>query len=392
MPKQIKLDSKTARAKLAPRKRPYTTRLAAGIRLAYRRNAQIAGTWSVLGGGGAWLKRIGIADDLELADGHNILDYWQAIERARELARSKDADSGKPVTVDEALTAYAADLVARGSRAYNAERARIHISKPLANKTVALLTARELARWRDSLLTKGLVPGSIGRITGMLKAALNLAADRDRRITDRNAWRLGLKRLDNGEGGARTGYVNDDEACRIIAAAPAEGSEFALFVEIGAVTGARPIQIARLQVADLQADRSDPRLMMPSSRKGKGRKRIERRPVPISSGLAFRLKQAVGGRAASELLLQSDGKGWSGNRHYRPFRRTVQRSGLDPDVVTFYTLRHSSIQRALLRSVPVRVVATQHDTSVAMIERTYSRFIADHADAITRAAMLEVEQ
>jgi integrase len=392
MPKPIKLDSKTARAKLTPRKRPYTARLAAGIRLAYRRNAKIAGTWSVLGGGGGWLKKLGVADDLEPADGHNILDYWQAIERARELARTKDADSGKPITVAEALAAYAVDLVARGSRAYNAERALIHMSKPLASKTVALLTARELARWRDSLLAKGLVPGSIGRITGMLKAALNLAADRDRRITDRNAWRLGLKSLNDGEGGTRTGYVNDDEACRIIAAAPAEGSEFALFVEIGAVTGARPIQIARLQVADLQADRSDPRLMMPSSRKGKGRKRIERRPVPISPGLAFRLKQAVRGRAASELLLQSDGKGWSGNRHYRPFRRTVERSGLDPDVVTFYTLRHSSIQRALLRSVPVRVVATQHDTSVAMIERTYSRFIADHADAITRAAMLEVDQ
>src|SRR5262245_30942329 len=136
MPKPIKLDSKTARAKLAPRKRPYTTRLVAGIRLAYRRNAKIAGTWSVLGGGGAWLKRIGIADDLEPSDRHNVLDYWQAIERARDLARAKDTDSGKPVTVDVALTDYAADLAARGSRAYNAERARIHLPKALASKTV----------------------------------------------------------------------------------------------------------------------------------------------------------------------------------------------------------------------------------------------------------------
>ena len=34
-----------------------------------------------------------------------------------------------------------------------------------------------------------------------------------------------------------------------------------------------------------------------------------------------------------------------------------------------YGLRHSSIARALLRSVPIKIVADWHDTSVAMIER-----------------------
>jgi integrase len=392
MTKQIKLDSKTARAKLAPRKRPYTNRLAAGIRLAYRRNAKVAGTWSVLGGGGAWLKRIGVADDLELADGHSILDYWQAIERARDLARAKDADSGKPATVDAALIDYAADLVARGSRAYNAERARIHLPKALAGKTVALLTTRELSRWRDGMLAKGLAPASVGRITRMLQAALTLAADRDARITNRDAWRRGLKGLADAEGGARNVIIDDDQVRSIIAAASAEGPEFALLVEVAAVTGARSIQIARLQVGDVQADRSDPRLMMPTSAKGR-RKVIGRRPVPISADLAFRLRRFAAGRLASAFLFpHSDGKGWRGTRHYRPFRRTVERAGLDPNIVTIYALRHSSITRSLLASVPIRIVAAAHDTSIAMIERTYSKNIADHADTVTRAAMLKVEQ
>jgi integrase len=391
MPKPIKLDSKTARAKLTPRKRPYTARLAAGIRLAYRRNAQIAGTWSVLGGGGAWLKRIGIADDLELADGHNVLDYWQAIDRARELARAKDADSGKPVTVDAALTDYAVDLVARGSRAYNAERARIHLPKGLAGKTVALLTARELSRWRDGMLAS-LAPASVGRITRMLQAALSLAADRDARIGNRDAWRRGLKGLPDGESGTRNVIIGDDQVRSIIAAAAEEGPEFALLVEVAAVTGARPIQIARLHASDVQADRSDPRLMMPTSAKGR-RKVIGRRPVPISADLAFRLRQFAARRPASALLFpHSDGKGWRGTRHYRPFRRTVERAGLDPGIVTIYAFRHSSICRALLANVPIRIVAVAHDTSVAMVERSYSKSIADHADTITRAAMLDVTQ
>jgi integrase len=388
----VKLDSKTARAKLTPRKRPYTARLAAGIRLAYRRNAKIAGTWSVLGGGGGWLKKLAVADDLEPADGHNILDYWQAVERARDLARAKDTDSGKPVTVDAALTDYAADLAARGSRAYNAERARIHLPKALAGKTVALLTARELSRWRDGMLTKGLAPASVRRVARMLKAALTRAANHDARITNRDAWRVGLAGLADGEGGTRNVIIDDDQVRSIIATAPAEGSEFALLVEVAAVTGARPIQIARLQVSDVQADRSDPRLMMPTSAKGR-RKVIGRRPVPVSADLALRLRQFAAGRPASALLFpHSDGKGWRGTRHYRPFQRTVERAGLDSGAVTIYALRHSSITRSLLASVPIRIVATAHDTSVAMIERTYSKSIADHADAVTRAALLEVEQ
>jgi hypothetical protein len=55
-----------------------------------------------------------------------------------------------------------------------------------------------------------------------------------------------------------------------------------------------------------------------------------------------------------------------------------------------YALRHTNIVRQLLRNVPVRVVAVQHDTSIQMIERSYSRFIGAHADELARAAMLDI--
>lgn len=57
---------------------------------------------------------------------------------------------------------------------------------------------------------------------------------------------------------------------------------------------------------------------------------------------------------------------------------------------TIYALRHSNVVRQLLADVPIRVVAVNHDTSVAMIERTYSRHIADHADALARRALLDL--
>jgi hypothetical protein len=307
MARQTKLDSKTARLKLTVRKKPYTNRAAPGIRLCYRRNAG-AGTWSVLGGGGQWLKKIGIADDHEDADGVNVLDYWQALECARNLARAKEGDSGKLASVDAALAAYAEDLRARGSRVYNAQHARLHLPKALLSKTVSLLTARELRHWRDGLLAKGLKPATVGRVTRMLKAALNLAAAHDGRITNRESWRTGLAGLPDAES-SRNVILPDAAVRSITAAARDEGPEFGLLVETAAITGARVSQLARLEVGDVQADRADPRLMMPSSAKGR-RKQIVRRPVPIPASLALRLRQAGAGRPAhAPLLLQPTASG-----------------------------------------------------------------------------------
>jgi len=59
--------------------------------------------------------------------------------------------------------------------------------------------------------------------------------------------------------------------------------------------------------------------------------------------------------------------------------------------VTLYALRHSSIVRGLLGGVPIRVVAAQHDTSVPMLEKTYSAHITDHSDALARRALLNTQ-
>src|SRR5262249_34768230 len=170
-----------------------------------------------------------------------------------------------------------------------------------------------------------------------------------------------------------------------------------VMTEAAATTGARLSQLARLEVADLQADGGEPRLLMPLSAKGRARnKRHERRPVPISATLAAVLKQEAQGRAGDEpLLLRDNGERWGHGRrrhHRNDFRAMIGAAGLDPDEVTLYALRHSSIVRQLLANVPIRIVATLHDTSVKMIERTYSRYIASHSDEIARRALLDVSQ
>jgi integrase len=267
----------------------------------------------------------------------------------------------------------------------------VHLSKALASKTVALLGARELRRWRDNLLAKELAPASVNRLSRMLKAALSLAAEHDTRIHNREVWRTGLKGLPDAEV-SRNVILSDDTVRRIVAAAAAEGPEFAILVELAAITGQRVSQLRRLEVGDVQADRSDARLMMPSSRKGR-HKRITRRPVPIPAELALRLKLLGKGRPAhAPLLLAPGGNPWRHDCQRRPFRRTVERLGLDPDEVTLYSLRHSSVVRQLLAGVGARVVASAHDTSVLMLEKTYSKYITDHTDALVRRTLLDLSR
>jgi hypothetical protein len=89
------------------------------------------------------------------------------------------------------------------------------------------------------------------------------------------------------------------------------------------------------------------------------------------------------------MLIRDDGSPWA-NLDRVLFRRATAQVGLDPSV-TPYALRHSSIVRQLLAAVPTRVVAAHHDTSVAMLEKTYSRhIIGDPSDAITRRALLDL--
>ena len=132
------------------------------------------------------------------------------------------------------------------------------------------------------------------------------------------------------------------------------------------------------------------RLMMPSSAKGRAAKRYNRVPLPIPHGLAARLKRAAQGRADDAPLLVRPGYGrWISSSLRQPFAIVTKAVGCDPKVVTPNCLRHSSIVRQLINSVPIRVTAAHHDTSIRMIERTYSKHINDHSEALVRRALLD---
>jgi integrase len=393
--RSVPLENRTNRLRLSPRKKPYSLLLAPNIHLCYRRNKG-PGTWSVDYPGG--LKRFALADDHEDANGETVLNFWQAQNKARELARVGEGSTERLADVAGAIDNYETDLAARGGRKYNATQLRLHVPEMLMNKTVALLTEKELRDWRNGLIKNGLKPSSADRIAKALKAALNLAASNDKRITNGRAWKQGLESLppsdDDDDETVRDNFILSDQVIAAIVRGCYEegrehGDDFGVLIDVLAETGARESQAFRLKPRDLQeSDPAAPYLLMPTSKKGTSRKRkrkTEYRPLPISPRLAKILRQQANRRAAHERLFE---KLWNLSRFFRP---VVQRLELEP-TLTPYCLRHSSIVRQLLKGVPIRLVAANHDTSTVVIERHYARFIVSRqTDAMTRATLIDVE-
>jgi integrase len=380
-----KLDTAAARLRLPVARKPLFIRILPGVSLGYRRNRS-AGTWVErvsTGGPNYETRRIGTADDGISADGVQVLSFWQAQELIRLRARGRAGQS--KVTVARALDLYEADLRRRGREPANVSRVRRRLPLSLADTEVRALTSKGLRTWRDSLA--GITPATVNRLIMGLRAALNLAASADETVVNGRAWTIGLARLPNADRSRNAASILDDATVRqLVVAAHEVAADFGLLIEVAAVTGARIGQIVRLTVRDLQADR----LMMPPSNKGSGSK-PDRVPVPIQASLAKRLRRAA--PLGASLLVRADGSRWP-TRSERGatvarelWAQIADRCGV---TATMYALRHSSIVRGLLRGVPIRVVAAAHDTSVNMIEKTYSRYIADHSDALVRGSLLDM--
>jgi integrase len=347
------------------------------------------------GHGAYWTKAIATADDYADADGKEILNFYEAQSKARELARGGDASDTAPVTVNAVLDDYETDLKARNANPRNASGLRVHLPGVLLAKPVQLLASKELRKWRDGLLTKVKPAPTVNRLCNALCAALTLAAGHDKRIQNQDAWGIGLARLPDA-GRARNVILADSQVLKLVDEAYAHDRAFGLLVDVLAVTGQRVSQLVRLHVEDL-IDGATPKLLVPKSAKGGGRnrsqKRLQKYSVPVTIALAAKLREAARGRAGdAPLLVRADGSPWGrvpGTAYRLAFREIVARTGLDPAIVTAYALRHSSIVRMLLKNIPIRITAVLHNTSVAMIERTYSAHIAEHSDEVSRVALLE---
>uniref|UniRef100_A0A9E7ZJ93 Site-specific integrase n=1 Tax=Bosea sp. NBC_00436 TaxID=2969620 RepID=A0A9E7ZJ93_9HYPH len=364
------------------------------------------------------------ADDLLDADGKLTLDFQQATRTARdhvEVARAATAaaKAGPVRTVRTVCEGYADLIEARMKRAgvpvSKDVRSRFNkhvLADEIADVGLHTLKAPAIRAWRDRVRAKGLAAATIQRVSNDLRAALNEAGrDKPEGLPDRYPIEVrdGFAKATAdrvAEEPTRVHVVLPDADVRRIVVAAREvdtkwkwGGDLARLVLALAATGARFSQLIRCKVADLQTDAG--RLMVPVSRKGRGRKTASHTAVPLGEDVIAELRPAIAGRRGHELLFLrpgyqragglkwelADRRPWQPAELTEPFAEIAKRAELSGDT-TAYSLRHSSIVRALRANLPVRLTAALHDTSSEMIEKTYSAFISDALSDIARGAIV----
>jgi len=417
MSKQLQetgLSTRSARASL--KEGTYWRGLDQDIHLGYRRSNR-GGRWLVrwyVGKGKYRQQVIGVADDVVAAGN---LDFASASRAARELvvsARSEQQASSAPrgQTVREAVEAY---ILMRDRR--DCERAGRSVKSDanykltayvlsqerLCDQLIENLSEKDLRDWIKAL-PAGLARTTTKRIINDFRAALNEAVNRNRSRLSHMCpvIQFGLK-LDATPMAAKDGVranqiLTDDQVRAVLAAAGEMDNDLWRMLLVLAATGARFSQVKRMRVQDVQFDRS--RLMVPESFKGQ-KQEIVYIPVQVGADVLDGLRPVVEGREPDDTLLEHwrhrqvsvgvwerDRRGpWQApSELLRNWNQICERCDLTDRVV--YSLRHSSIVRGIRAGIPLRLVAALHDTSVAMIEKHYSRWIVDGLEELAARAIV----
>lgn len=437
--KEAPITTASARSKLAAGE--YPRRLDADAAVWYRKGKR-GGVWFARwrnwGEGANYLQSsVGPANDINDKPTDGLLTFPQAETLARQIVaqarqEAKAAAAGPALTVRGAVETYIAERDARDSRRKGravrsdaGQRLGRYVlgqakrggqeavpAAPLASVTLHMLKESDLLTWRAGLPDE-LKGSTEQRLINDLKAALNGAYAAHREKLDPTLPAIikhGLK-AEKSDSDDAVPLARDNQilttaqvgtvlaAAREIDAEQEWDGDLFRFVVVLAATGARFSQIARMKVGDVQ--RAQGRLMIPSSRKGRGGK-IASVPYPVGKDVLDALLPATAGRANDEILLErwrskqiAGSIGWeragrapwqSPSELQRPWQDIRKRAGM-PAVIP-YGLRHSSIVRGIRANLPIRLVAALHDTSVPMIERHYGRWIVDGLEDLAAAAVV----
>jgi integrase len=405
------LERAAARARLEVRGKPHWRLLEPGLHLGYRRLPVGGGTWVARRGvaSGKYAEtRIGVADDLQAADGISIFSFAQAQAAAREWWKASAREalglpvSRGPYTVMNALDDYFEAREHRGSKGIDKDRAKAQLSivPMLGNVELARLAAKQITDWLNNLAQTGkrsrtakaaepAEPKALDRKDGdairarratanriltTLKAALNHAYQSGHASSD-DAWRRvkPFREVD----AAVVQFLNDDEARRIVNAC--EG-RFRDLVKGALLTGCRYGELTRMRVGDFNLAAGT--ITVRESKAGKPRH------IALTDEGRRLFEQLTAGNAARDLVFtRDDGAQWGPSHQQRPLEAASGRAKLDPPA-TFHVLRHTYASSLAMRGVPMGVIAAQlGHADTRMTEKHYAHLAPNYVASTVRAAL-----
>jgi integrase len=360
------LDTRAARDKLKVSGKPYYRSIGPELHLGYRKGKD-ARRWVVrryAGDGQYMVETIGHTDDVADADGVNVLDFWQAQEKARALHRERgDVQPGR-YTVKRAIADYVEHLDGKATQRQTGLRLAAYVPAELADTELSKVTATDLQRWLKAMIkmparvrsaeggkqnyrkvdlsdpeVKRQRKSSANRVLNQLRAALNLAFANGKVHSDA-AWRR-VSSFENVDA-ARVTYLTIAEAKRLINACE---PDFRLLVQAALQTGCRMSELARLVVDDFNPDSGT--LFIRQSKSDKSR-----HVVLTDEGQEF-IAGLAAGRKGGDLLL---GRAWREGDQDRRMKAACERAKIDPPV-GFHQLRHTWASLSVMAGMPLMVVA-----------------------------------
>lgn len=397
------LETREARLRLKKRGKPYYRLMEQGLHIGYRRLKGGTGNWVArhyVGDQKYEVETIGPADDYSDADGVKILNFGQAQTKARELMVSRaHTAAGKPgpLTVKTIVEDYITFLETHGSSAdFSRYAAKAFIYDQLGSLEVGSLTTEKLRKWHGNIALTGARirvkkgaeqrfreiddpeehqrrrRSSANRILTVLKAALNMAWH-DKKIPTDEAWRS-VKPF-KGVDGARVRYLELAEVKRLLnGSAP----DFRKLCRGALETGARYGELGRLKVADFNRDSGTVTI-----RKSKSNK--VRHIVLTEDGIEFFGSITAGRPGSKFLFLKDNGETWKKDHQKEPLAKANKRSKLDPPS-GFHTLRHTWASHAVMRGVPLMVVAKNlGHKDTRMVEKHYGHLAPNYVTDAIRA-------
>jgi integrase len=404
--RNAKIDSRSARQKLARRREPHWTVLVEGCALGYRKGVN-GGTW--IGRfrddrGNQHYESLGQSDDVGDANDLTILSFAQAQRRAQSFFQAKQQSlaegfsaTSKPATVHDALENYFAAYVRRGGKSLKKMRssAQTHIVSQLGAIMLHKLTRRRLEQWHSDIARSApSVRGKRGqparvttaasktdqrkrsatanRILTILKAALNHARN-EGHIELNFAWERvrAFREVDV----ARQRYLSDDEAHKLVNAC---SPHFRKLVVAGLLTGCRYGELCSLTCEDFNLDSGT--VLVRISKSGKSR-----HVAVATEGCAFFAKEVKDRPRHDTIFLRPDGMAWSNSDQQRPMQQAVVQASITP--ITFHGLRHTYASRLAMRAVPLAVIAKQLGHSdTRMVEKHYGHLAPNYVADTIRAA------
>lgn len=402
--KEKNLVTRDSRKKLPMRSEPHWRLLESGLHLGYRKMPK-GGTWVGRRFTEARLYkevRLGVADDLQDADGKTTLNFDQAQKAARkwfEDEKRKEAGEDEVFdgryTVADAMRDYMAHYSVEGKGiAATQSSINAHILPALGKVEVSKLASKKIADWhRDiaaspAMLRTGKAAdkrnvrvhdskdadavrrrrATANRVMTILKAALNYAWKEGKTASD-TAWRK-ISPFKNVDAPV-VRYLTEEECRRLVNASP---DDLRAIVNGALLSGCRYSELARLIVNDFNPDAGTVTVRL--SKSGK-----VRHIVLTDEGKKFFENAVLNKQGSDFIFLRAGGAPWGNSHQKRPIIEACKNAKIKP-AISFHVLRHTHGSLLAMKGVPMPVIAKQlGHADTRMTEKHYAHlspsYVAD---------------